>query len=114
MSVFFMLTAIFPAKTLDFEAPALTDEFTQTAHLQQSRQLYGILRPLDLLQPCRLKRGKYQIINIFAKKVRGLVSRLIIDHELNEPEPMKSFNIEGYAFDEELSPGNNRAFSRRQ
>lgn len=34
-----MLTVISPAKTLDFDTPPLTDEFTQPAHLGQSRQL---------------------------------------------------------------------------
>ncbi len=256
-----MLTVISPAKTLDFETPALTNEFTQPEHLRQSRQLirrlrkfsaeelsqlmgvsnniadlnvdrfkkwktpfkpenarqalfafkgdvyigldaysmnennisfaqrnlrmlsglYGLLRPLDLMQPYRLEMGtrlntdlgnnlyqfwdqritdavnrelksmdspilinlasneyfksikskaikgniitpvfkeyhggKYQIISFFAKKARGLMSRYIIDQELTDPEPIKDFNIEGYAFDESLSRGNDWVFSRRQ
>lgn len=256
-----MLTVISPAKTLDFETPALTDEFTQPAYLRQSRQLikrlrkfsaddlstlmgvssnianlnadrfrhwktpfkpenarqalfafkgdvyigldaysmnennisfaqqhlrmlsglYGLLRPLDLMQPYRLEmgtrlntdlgenlyqfwdgritdavnkelksmdspilinlasneyfksiktraiksdivtpvfkeyhKGKYQIISFFAKKARGLMSRYIIDHELTDAESIKGFNIEGYAFDEALSRGNDWVFSRRQ
>ncbi len=39
-----MLTVISPAKTLDFESPALTDEFSQPAHLTQSRKLMRHLR----------------------------------------------------------------------
>lgn len=39
-----MLTVISPAKTLDYETPALTDEFTQPAHLRQSRKLVRRLR----------------------------------------------------------------------
>jgi len=39
-----MLTVISPAKTLDFESPALTDQFTQPAHLHQSRKLMRHLR----------------------------------------------------------------------
>ena len=42
-----MLTIISPAKTLDFESPALTDEFTQPAHLTQSRKLIRRLRELS-------------------------------------------------------------------
>lgn len=256
-----MLTVISPAKTLDFETPALTDEFTQPAHLRQSRQLikrlrsfsakelsslmnvsdniaelntkrfrqwktpfkpenarqalfafkgdvyigldaysmnqrnidfaqshlrilsglYGLLRPLDLMQPYRLEmgtrlpideynnlyqfwdnritdainkelklmnhpalinlasneyfksiqgkqikgdiitpvfkefhNGKYQIISFFAKKARGLMSRFIIDQEINEPEAIKQFDLEGYRYDETLSKSNNWVFSRRQ
>ncbi len=39
-----MLTVISPAKTLDYETPALTAEYTQPAHLHQSRQLVKRLR----------------------------------------------------------------------
>ena len=42
-----MLTVISPAKTLDFESPALTDEFSQPAHLTQSRKLMRQLRKLS-------------------------------------------------------------------
>jgi cytoplasmic iron level regulating protein YaaA (DUF328/UPF0246 family) len=42
-----MLTIISPAKTLDFESPALTGEFTQPAHLTQSRKLIRRLRELS-------------------------------------------------------------------
>ena len=39
-----MLTVISPAKTLDYDSPALTTEFTQPAHLHQSRKLVRRLR----------------------------------------------------------------------
>ena len=42
-----MLTIISPAKTLDYESPAPTDEFTQPAHLTQSRKLNRRLRELS-------------------------------------------------------------------
>ena len=42
-----MLVVISPAKTLDFDTPAQTDEFTQPAHLRESRQLIKRLRVLS-------------------------------------------------------------------
>ncbi len=42
-----MLTVISPAKTLDYETPPVTDEFTQPAHLTQSRKLIRRLRELS-------------------------------------------------------------------
>lgn len=42
-----MLTVISPAKTLDYESPALTSEFTQPAHLHQSRKLIRRLRQIS-------------------------------------------------------------------
>lgn len=42
-----MLAVISPAKTLDFETPAVTDEFTQPSQLNQSRKLVRHLRKLS-------------------------------------------------------------------
>ncbi len=256
-----MLTVISPAKTLDFETPALTDEYSQPAHLRQSRQLikrlrefsaedlsklmgvssnianlnarrfkrwktpfkpenarqalfafkgdvyigldaytmndeniqfaqkhlrvlsglYGLLRPLDLMQAYRLEmstrleteqgnnlyqfwdsrittalnkelstmdkpilvnlasneyfksikpkaikvdivtpvfkeyhKGKYQVISFFAKKARGLMARYMIDHQINDIDLVKEFDLEGYAFNESLSHKQEWVFSRRQ
>jgi uncharacterized protein len=39
-----MLTVISPAKTLDYDSPVLTDQFTNPAHLTQSRKLIKRLR----------------------------------------------------------------------
>ena len=49
-----MLTVISPAKTLDFETPALTDEYTQPAYLKQSRQLIKRLRDFSAEDLTRL------------------------------------------------------------
>ena len=42
-----MLTVISPAKTLDFDTPAITEEFSQPAQLRYSRQLNKYLRKLS-------------------------------------------------------------------
>jgi cytoplasmic iron level regulating protein YaaA (DUF328/UPF0246 family) len=42
-----MLTVISPAKTLDFDTPTATEEFTQPAHLTQSRKLVRRMRQLS-------------------------------------------------------------------
>jgi cytoplasmic iron level regulating protein YaaA (DUF328/UPF0246 family) len=42
-----MLTVISPAKTLDFDTPTVTDAFTQSSHLTQSRKLVRRLRQLS-------------------------------------------------------------------
>jgi hypothetical protein len=46
------------------------------------------------------------------KKARGLMSRYIIDHRLNEPEQIKAFDYEGYRFSEEMSKGDEWVFIR--
>lgn len=253
-----MLTVISPAKTLDFETPATTEQYSQPAFLKQSQQLidglkklsvqevaslmsisdklaglnvaryqewqqpfttsnakqavlafkgdvytgldadtldqkgldfaqahlrilsglYGVLKPLDLMQAYRLemgtkfgikgaknlygfwgkqirealesdpafkdkvlvnlasneyfkavdakrldatiitpvfkdwKNGQYKMISFYAKKARGLMSRFIIDKQIDEPEALKDFDYQGYQFSAEMSKGNDWVFIR--
>ena len=163
---------------LDAETMAEDDlEFAQQ-HLRILSGLYGVLKPLDLIQPYRLemgtqfantkgknlyqfwggqlreaieseasssdavlvnlasneyfkaleakklntriitpvfkdwKNGQYKIISFYAKKARGLMSRYIIDHKINDPEQLKNFDIDGYRFSAEMSEGDEWVFIR--
>lgn len=148
-------------------------------HLQILSGLYGLLKPLDLIQPYRLEMGiklknghhtnlyqfwsdivtnqlrarldeqrdnslinlasneyfkavnppkikaniitpifldesknDYKIISFYAKKARGLMSRYIIKHQLNQVEDIKTFNLAGYQFDSQLSNNHEWFFKR--
>jgi len=59
-----------------------------------------------------LKNGSYKTIAIYAKKARGLMSRFIIDNEIQDPNNLKNFNNEGYSFDSNLSDDFNYIFTR--
>ena len=58
------------------------------------------------------KNGTYKTIAIYAKKARGLMSRFIIDNKIQKPENLKSFNLERYSFDTNLSDDYNYVFTR--
>ena len=58
------------------------------------------------------KNGTYKTIAIYAKKARGLMSRFIIDNKIQKPENLKSFNLERYSFDGDLSDDYNYIFTR--
>ena len=58
------------------------------------------------------KNGAYKMIGVFAKKARGLMSRYLIQHRLDDPERLKAFDADGYAFNEELSKENEWVFTR--
>ena len=58
------------------------------------------------------KNGAYKMIGIFAKKARGLMSRYIIQHRLDDPQRLKAFDVEGYAYHEELSKEHEWVFAR--
>ncbi|AFI85598.1 peroxide stress protein YaaA [Methylophaga nitratireducenticrescens] len=147
-------------------------------HLRILSGLYGVLRPLDLMQPYRLemgtpfqndagrdlyhfwgdqlrksleaepalkdgvlvnlasneyfkavdakklkatiitpifkdwKNGQYKMISFYAKKARGLMSRYIIDQQINSPEKLKQFDSDGYRYSEEMSQKNDWVFIR--
>jgi cytoplasmic iron level regulating protein YaaA (DUF328/UPF0246 family) len=58
------------------------------------------------------KNGQYKMIGIFAKKARGLLSRYILLNRLDDPEQIKSFDLEDYAFNPGLSKNDNWVFTR--
>ena len=59
------------------------------------------------------KNGQYKMMGVYAKKARGQLSRFVIQNGLTEPEDMKGFNVDGYAFNEGLSKGNTWVFTRK-
>ena len=58
------------------------------------------------------KNGQYKMISFYAKKARGLMSRFIIDKQINQPEALKDFDYDGYRFSAEMSKGNDWVFIR--
>ncbi len=145
-------------------------------HLRILSGLYGVLRPLDLIQPYRLemgtkfnnakgkdlyqfwgqqlrevieaeldddilinlasneyfkalqakqlnariitpifkdwKNGQYKIISFYAKKARGLMSRYIIENQIEKPEQLQQFDSDGYRFNADMSKDDNWVFIR--
>lgn len=45
----------------------------------------------------------YRNVTIYAKKARGVMLRFIIQNRINDPEYLKAFDEEGYAFNNDLS-----------
>jgi cytoplasmic iron level regulating protein YaaA (DUF328/UPF0246 family) len=58
------------------------------------------------------KNGQYKIISFFAKKARGMMARYICDHQISQPEDIKAFDTDGYAYSEGLSKGDQWVFIR--
>ena len=53
------------------------------------------------------KNGKLKIISFFAKKARGSMVRYILDHNVNNLDELKGFDIDGYGFSEEYTINEN-------
>jgi len=58
------------------------------------------------------KNGKYSIVSFYAKKARGLMSRFIIQNEIDKIEDIKAFDLENYTINESLSDESNYVFTR--
>lgn len=58
------------------------------------------------------KNGQYKMISFYAKKARGLMTRYIIDNQINEPELLKGFDYDGYRYSEEMSSKDDWVFIR--
>ena len=146
-------------------------------HLRILSGLYGVLRPLDLMQPYRLemgtklkfnsytnlyqfwgdkitnqinedlehektlvnlasteyyksikepklkgnvitpifkdfKNGTYKIVMMYAKNARGAMANFIIKNRITNPELMKSFDVNGYAYDPNQSDDSTWVYTR--
>jgi len=58
------------------------------------------------------KNDKYKIISFFAKKARGLMSRYIIENQIEDPEQLKQFDVDGYSFNPAMSSAREWVFTR--
>jgi hypothetical protein len=59
------------------------------------------------------KNGKYKIISFYAKRARGLMTRYAVVNRLTEPEGLKDFASDGYAYAPEVSDATTWVFRRR-
>ena len=59
------------------------------------------------------KGGKYKIISFYAKRARGLMTRYAVLNRLTDPEGLKAFDYEDYAFAPEVSDDKQWVFRRR-
>lgn len=76
-----------------------------------TKKLMGDLITVDFKE---WKDGDYKMIGFFAKKARGLMTRYIIDNNIDNPEEIKGFDTEGYHFNSTLSNTNKWVFTRKQ
>ncbi len=59
------------------------------------------------------KNGKYKIISFFAKRARGMMARYAAVNGITDPQKLKKFDVDGYAFDESVSTEREWVFRRR-
>lgn len=60
------------------------------------------------------KNGQYKVISFFAKRARGMMARFIIENQIDTPEGLKEFAVDGYRFDKKSSSSNELIFLRKE
>lgn len=84
-----------------------------------SGEYFKSVRPKSLDAPVispvfqDLKNGQYKIISFHAKRARGLMARYAVENRIDEPEGLKSFDTEGYAYDKKASTDTSYIFRRK-
>ncbi|GLS04172.1 UPF0246 protein [Chitiniphilus shinanonensis] len=58
------------------------------------------------------KNGQYKIISFHAKRARGLMVRYAAQHAITDPEQLKEFDLEGYAYQAAASGPDRWVFRR--
>ena len=59
-----------------------------------------------------LKNGQYKIISFYAKKARGMMSRFVITEQINTPNALKEFDMNGYRYSSDQSSDTKLVFLR--
>ena len=59
-----------------------------------------------------LKNGAFKTIGIYAKQARGLMTRFIVDNNINTVDEVKNFTINNYGLSDELSSESKLVFVR--
>ena len=59
------------------------------------------------------KNGKYKIISFFAKRARGMMARYAAVKGITDPQKLKRFDTDGYAFVKEASNDTSWVFRRK-
>ncbi|MBB3219674.1 peroxide stress protein YaaA [Pseudoduganella umbonata] len=84
-----------------------------------SEEYFKSVRPAQLDVPVitpvfeEFKNGRYKIISFYAKRARGMLARYAAVNNILDPEQLKDFDADGYAFAPEASNDEKWVFRRK-
>ena len=83
-----------------------------------SNEYYKVVQPARIMGQIlninfkELRDGKYRFVSFSAKKARGLMARYMIDNRITQPNQLRQFDVENYAFNDALSSEDEWIFTR--
>ena len=110
-----------------FWGDTITEALNRTASEQKAQVLVNLaseeyfksVRPRQLAVPVITpvfedwKNGKYKIISFYAKRARGMLARYAAVNQIRDPEQLKQFDVDGYAYVPEASNDSSWVFRRK-
>lgn len=84
-----------------------------------SQEYFGSIKPaaLDgrLVTPVfkDFNNGNYKVLGFFAKKARGLMASYIVKNRIDKADDIKSFDMDGYRFNSDLTRNDEWVFTRK-
>ncbi|OBV38248.1 peroxide stress protein YaaA [Janthinobacterium psychrotolerans] len=110
-----------------FWGDTITNALNRTASEQQAKVLLNLaseeyfksVKPRQLSVPVIApvfedwKNGKYKIISFYAKRARGMLARYAAVNAIRDPEQLKQFDVDGYAYVPEASNDSSWVFRRK-
>ena len=110
----------------DFWSSALSEHLSETLASHKSKVLINLASneyskavpkgalDAEIITPIfKEKKGdSYKVVAILAKRARGLMARYIVKKKLKSPAKLKDFDVDGYAFNPDLSTDSDWVFTR--
>jgi hypothetical protein len=90
----------------DFVVNLASDEYFKSVNLNKlkSKVITPIFKDFN--------KGSYKVVIMYAKNARGAMTNYIIKNQISNPEDIKSFDLNGYRFRQEISEGGNWVWTR--
>jgi len=108
----------------DFWGNTITEQLNQELQKDDtlinlaSTEYFKVIQPkllqANIITPAfkENKAGTYKVVGIYAKKARGLMTRYIIQNRITNVQGIKNFDLDGYAYNPNLSDNKTWVFSR--
>ncbi len=87
-----------------------SNEYSKAINLKELNKNYTVIN--IEFKDYKESIDTYKVIGLYSKKARGYLARYLIKNRIDNINELKSFNHDGYRFNEELSDNNNFIFTR--
>jgi cytoplasmic iron level regulating protein YaaA (DUF328/UPF0246 family) len=91
-----------------------SDTLVNLCSMEYFKAIKSNLLEVKVITPAfkEFRDGTYRFITLYAKKARGMMCNYIIQNHLREVNDLKSFDVEGYQYNQKISSDNEWVFTR--